>query len=270
MHARLSLQEVTSTRRLHAPDESRMKLPSAPVVRGMSLNHPTVAADLVWIWSLVYLGRQDEARRQPRYLDEYARTIHELDPYFYPVYQWFAAAYLQSARPVEHRHLERIEAFLRRGFDYFPNDYQLPYTAGIKYIGYSRDRAPEVRLREIESAIELLQIASQKPGAPEDLLMTIGWLYERKRQLEAQISGDSAPTDDEVRRRQVDFFENMYYQVDDPRTRRRIRRILEDHGADEELLEKTRRHRKTLQRHHSTSFSYLPVGLWTVLDSEHH
>ena len=267
MFARLQHQTEDTQRRVQTSDESRLRLPSARLLRVVFGGFDPLAADIVWIWSLVYYGEQRSQNHDPRYLEEYARTIAELDPYFHPVYRWFSATYIRTNHPPSHEDIELVNQFLERGMRYFPTDYRLPQTAGLNYIGYSSDRSPRIRLREIAKAIEYLQRASQYEGALDTLPFTVAWLYQRKREIERQIEGDgeSESSSRASKTRQAEFFTDMYYLVDSESARRRIRKKLSRLGREEAILERGTRYRQTLKREHSHTFSYVPLNLWTLV-----
>lgn len=268
MFSHLEHRTHDALRSVYASTESQRRLPSEGALRVLFGGFETLAADVVWIWSLVYYGEKRAQSRNPAYLEDYARTIVALDPYFHPVYRWFSTTYINSHHPPSHEDLERVERFLERGTEYFPDDHRLLKTAGLNYIGYSSDRPPDVRLEEVERAIELLERAAQHEGAPDNLPFTVAWLYQRKRQLERRLAGESDSTREETEgpaSEQVEFFTNMYYLVDSASARQRIRSKLEQFGQGDVLLERGARYRRQLKDEHRRRFPYLPIGLWTTV-----
>ncbi len=262
-----SHQTAYAAQQQHLPDETQNRLPSADVLRGVSLNFETLAADVAWIWSLVYYGKHLSGTARPAYLEHSAETIADLDPRFYEVYPWFSAIYIRTQHPPSHEELDTVNNFLERGMEIFPTDYRLPREAGLNYIGYSEDRTDEQRIEELTRGIEYLQRASKMEGAPADLPLTVSWMYQRRRQLR---SGKDGPPSSEQRREvgpeQVEFLTEMYYLVDDAGVRRAIEYKLSNSPRGQKMLARyDRRYDQRLRRQHSESFSYLPLSIWAAV-----
>lgn len=264
------LGRIEQTARLDLRTEHEAAaLPPPDLIRGALLNFDTLGADLVWIHTVLYFGHQRSRRHHPARLDEYASTIADLDPYFFPVYRWFSHSYLSTRYPPPPEALARVNDFLERGMKRFPADYRLPKTAGLNYIGYPTDtRSTRQRLREIDRAIDYLEKASKFEDAPESLALTVANLYQRQRQLRTTLRGDvtGGTRAEGLTGKQVDFFVDMYFTVDSGDTREEIRRILDrTEGGRRALLERGRRYDDHLERERSRRSSYLPLGLWTMV-----
>lgn len=271
--ARQAHDRQIERRQTQTSTEAKYSLPSTGALRTAFLGFETTAADLIWIWSLINYGKHGSKQQKARYVKDAARRIADLDPHFLPVYEWFATSYINANFPPSHKVLDEATAFIDRGLQTFPTSYRLAYTAGMNYIGYSRDRPPEVRLEEVETAIDYLQRASKLPGSPERLAFTIAWLYQRKRQLLAEIEGTTGGAGTNAKKakaalsqKELEFLTDMYFLVESEKTRDRIARMLKEHDVGEQsVVERGRKYTRTLQRKHLAERAYLPVDLWTTL-----
>ncbi|MFB6350213.1 MAG: hypothetical protein ABEK29_00265 [Bradymonadaceae bacterium] len=252
------------------PARVEHQLPDADLLRAVFLNFETLSADLAWIWSVVYWGRQKAQNNPPKYLRENAHIIADLDPQFYPIYTWFDTTYLRSRHSPSHQEVETVNAFLERGMEQFPTEYRLPYMAGMNYIGHAPYRSDKQYVKELSKGIDYLKRASRLSGAPSNLPLTVSWMYQRRRQLRSELPGaDVAPSSGSVGRRQVEFLAEMYYQLDDGRARRKIRRTLVNTPYGRKLLSKNRRHyNRTLNRKRHAEYAYLQLVLWSLLTTD--
>jgi hypothetical protein len=259
--------ETVRAHQLRLPTRIEHQLPSAGTIRAALLDFETLGADLAWIWSIVYWGEHRSNIAPPKYLEDNAETVVELDPKFYPIYDWFSTTHIKAHLPPSHEDIEQVNAFLERGMEHFPTDYRLPYTAGLNQIGYSEHRTDRERLEELSRGIEYLQRASRLSGAPPNLPLTVSWMYQRRRQVRAQLEGHSeASTDGSVSRQKVEFLAEMYYGIDDPGTRRSIRRILSQSDRGQKLLANyQQQYQRTLKRERLAHFPYLPLETWSAV-----
>lgn len=258
------IQAEQSQLRAHTDLHSEVELPSTDILQAGFLNFEEFAADLIWIQALQYFGQQERAERTPVSLDEYAKTVAGLDPYFYEIYPWFVATYRGSRFPITADDIRTMNRFLDQGIERFPNRWRLPYKAGMNYIGYSQNRTPSGRLGEVESAIDYLQKASSLPGASSNIPMTISWLYERRRQLRAQLeeSGEQA-TDTMTTDSQIEYLTDVYFLVEDPSTRRHIRASLaESPEGRRALKQRIQDYSKQFDSSRVRGWTYLPDRVW--------
>jgi len=183
----------------------------------------------------------------------------------FDVYLWFSATYLKATHPPTAEDIETVNSFLDRGMEHFPTNYRLPYEAGLNYIGYSKHRTREQRIRELTRGIEYLQRAARLEGAPDRLPLTVSWMYQRRRQLESGEPGTTM-ADAAVGRRQADFLAEMYFLLDDPSVRHAIERKLTPSPYGKKLLTRYgQRYKQRLERERMEAFPYLSLALWSQL-----
>ncbi|GEM_PF-4375108 len=268
LYAELGHRIQNNRRLAQSGAEVQWKAPSEGVLRSGLLNFDGLAADLTWIGAVAYLGELKIGGGKPRHLHSYAETIAGLDPRFKPVYNWYATAYLNTHYPPTLQKIRKANAFLDRGMEEFPTDYELPMSAGMNYIGYPDHLSKKERLVGYQEAIDYLSKAARLEGSPPHLPFTIAWLNQRVRQLREEVEGERVDISEaEQRQQRIDFFREMYFLVEDEGTRERIRRNLENMGAEEALLQRTQEYTQTLRRRQLETNAYLPTDLWIAVNA---
>ena len=244
--------------------------PSVQVVQAGVLNYDTLAADLLWLQALQYSVTHKNAENAPILLTEHAHAIADLDPQFYSVYNWFAATYLATSWPVSYSDLETINNFVERGVRAFPQDAELPYSAALNYIGYSWDREPIVRLKEVNRALEFLKVTASRPNPPDGTVPITLWFLRRRSSLRDQLaSKDSADT--EFSRSTADNSlppsVAIYFLTADSRIRDTLEQQLSDGAEEVQLFERLSDLREDFRSAHASRRSYLPSGLWSAIEA---
>ena len=265
LYAQLDLENNVLEQRPHTVAQE-YDLPPSSVLKATSLNYRALAADLVWIRALIYFGETWGARRHhPKFLRDYATTVADLDPRFYPVYEWFAATYSNSKYPLTGKDLETINAFLERGMRQYPKDWQLPYSAALNYIGHSAKASRERKLREASRAIEYLKRAAMLEGAPDTIPATLAWFYNRRERLR---QGKSAlgPSSGTISEEESNLYARLYLLSDDPSRRRHLEQLLgASPTARKNVLEQVERYRNSFEKRYVDHYPYLSEPLWTAV-----
>lgn len=267
LHGHLAFRSSVDRQATQLPVDSQVGLPPANLLRSAFLGFDTLATDLAWIWSLAYYGEHRSDAVRPKFLEHNAKTIADLDPYFFEVYEWFSASYIRSRHPPTHEDIEKVNAFLERGMEYFPTNYHLPYDAGLNYVGYARFRTDRQRIDELTSAIRYLQRASRLEGAPDILPLTVAWMYQRRRQIRAKLKGESASRQRPgMSTQQIEFLADVYFLLEDKGVRRSIESMLNESEQGRRILSsRGKSYAQRLEEERLSRFSYLPIGLWTAV-----
>lgn len=239
-------------------------LPDAAYTSAILLNNKSLAATLVWLQALLYYGSYrlagTSAKAPPKHLRDYAQLAVELDPSFMSPYDWFISTYLATRKDVSFKDLEHINELLDYAIKLHPQDSALPYQAGLNYIGYSADRAPAERIKELERGIAYLERAAQFADANPLTPSLISYMYRRKAQLEAQLRGE--PSEDD-RQAQLDFTMSMYRVALEPQLREQLRGQLMSMGVPEEILNRQDQAQLgQFKAQYERERSYLPLDLW--------
>lgn len=241
--------------------------PSPSVLKAMSLNYTSFASSIHWVSALIYFGdwKYTKTEALPQHLLDYARTISELDPHFFNVYEWFNATYVASRVPnVSYDDLKLVESFMTQGIERFPLRYELPYTTGLLSLGFSRNRTDAQRLDEYERGIIHLQTCAKLKGCTDTVPFTVAYFYRQKDKYQAQLKLGSQETIEENRQRQIEFNAEIYAQTMDPALRERLADKLKDLGLSQAQVDALDQNRiKRFQRAYNASRTYLPLDLWT-------
>jgi len=244
-------------------DES-LRLPSSGAMTALFAGFETMAADVAWIACAVHYGPMDASDPRPRRIHDNAQVVVELDPYFYDVYGWYSGFTGQTLDPVSLADVEKVNGLLDRGIENFPDDFWLPFDAGMNYLGGVDYENPAEKLRAYECAIEFLEQASRRGGGPEYVPLTVAHLHEEVLQLRENVEADSErESTASYEQQHADFLAEMYYLVDDPGVRNSLEAELKETQAGREALQELgREYADRLRRRHSESFAYLPAPVW--------
>ncbi len=173
------LEARGETRRL---SEESLYIPSATFLRYASLGHQTMVADLMWIRTVQYFGREIEIRRelnQPRDSKERYKFLYplldltvSLDPQFVRAYR-FGGILLTVVK----RYDEAI-ALYAKGYAANPDRWEMPHDLGRLYY---------LDLKDHEKALYWWKIANDLPGRPGYIPRFVPRLYAQTGQKEIAI-----------------------------------------------------------------------------------
>lgn len=151
------------------PEQSSISvfIPEAASVKLLSLGFEQLLADIYWLAFMQYVGDND-ARIKDQYARsyDYANLVTGLDPKFVGAY--FFAAFLIGS---EQKNPARAAEIIERGILANPDEWSLPFIAGINQYLFAHD--------EVKAA-KYYRIASKYPSAPN-------WLERQANILEAKI-----------------------------------------------------------------------------------
>jgi|GEM_PF-4593319 len=234
LHIQTRQQLISSRKNLSFDQRDGYLFPQTHVVRAATLNYTTVAATGMWIQLLVYFGdwRLSKHTTPPYHLMDYAHAIIELDPSFYPVYPWIGATYVNSrleTTGATHKTLLELSEFLISGRRYFPNEYELPYLAGLNFIGYSEGHTKEERLIEYERGADYLEECIQLPECPSVILLTIKQMRKRAEDLKNKLSKQNKSQPQET---DTDLLIKIYQTNSDPKLHKQLASELRKAGLE--------------------------------------
>lgn len=255
-----SASEALVDEREHEP----LRLPSSGAMTALFAGFETMAADVAWIACAVHYGSIDASDPRPERIHVNARIVADLDPFFYDVYGWYSGFTSQTLRPITVEDVETVNAVLDRGIENFPDDFWLPFDAGMNYVGGVEYESAEQKLRAYERAIEYLERASRRGGGPEYVPLTVAHFHEEVLELRDEVEGrGDRASDASYEERHVEFLSEMYYLVDDPGVRESLEAELRETEAGRRAVEEIgREYADRLRRRHSESFDYLPIPVW--------
>ncbi len=161
-------------------------LPPAGALRVASLGFHGMAADVVWLLTIQYIGGHFITDRQLPHLRRLVETVVGLDPHFVEAYT-LGALFLNYSGVRVQVALELLE----RGHRVNPNRWELPHDIARTYY---------LELQDYPKALEWFQVADRIPGRPHYVPRFIARLYaatgRRETALELwEAMRDSATSD---------------------------------------------------------------------------
>lgn len=148
-------------------------IPSAPALRWLSLGHPTLFANLLWLRAVQYMGDPKADQRGWEKLRPLVDVITDLDPHHGYAYQTTGNMLSASGR------LADSNAILEKGTRTNPNRYILPFHRAVNAFMYAGDYVEAGRWFEI---------AARTPGAPPHLREYVLAMYAKGDTAEAAVS----------------------------------------------------------------------------------
>jgi tetratricopeptide (TPR) repeat protein len=166
-------------------------IPGAPALRWLSLGHPTLAANLLWLKAVQYIGDPRANERGWDKLYPLVDTITDLDPR--NGYAYYVAGTLLSpmGRVVE------SNAILEKGTRARPDLYILPYSRAFNAFYYDDDWT---------SAGRFAEISARTPGAPAHVRQNVLAYYVKGQRADAAVA----------------FLEQTLSEARDPETRKSV------------------------------------------------
>lgn len=243
--------------------EDTFVIAPASTLEVSTLNYRAFAATMMWVRALIYFGewRYSGTLRPAQHLESYASAIVDLDPQFYPAYEWYNTTSINALQQVGHEDLLRTARFMDRGIEQFPNDGELPFRVGMNFMGYSKGREPAERIKELDLGVAYLKKAVRLGGVPSHIPLTISAMQERRDALQAQQSG-AAPS----KQSNIDFYLFALANTDDSTQRSRLITQLRELGVPQRDIDaRVNESAERLELELEGQRAYLPVDLWMVL-----
>jgi hypothetical protein len=164
-------------------------VPSAGTLRWLSLGHPTLAANLVWLKAVQYMGDPAADARGWGKLRPLVDVLTDLDPRHGYAYQTTGIMLSSAGQLADSNYI------LEKGTRNVPNRYILPFHRAVNAFMYAEDYAEAGRWFEV---------AAKTPGAPSRLRQNVLAMYVKGDTAEAAISFlgqlQAEAEDDESRR----------------------------------------------------------------------
>jgi hypothetical protein len=172
--------------RLDKVEERVWSLPPPAALRVASLGFREMAADVVWLLTVQYIGGHFITDRQFPHLRRLVDTVVDLDPHFVEAYT-LGALFLNYAGG----HAQDALDLLQRGYRANPARWELPHDIARTYY---------LELKDYPKALEWFTITDHIPGRPHYVPRFIARLYgatgHRETALELwQAMRDSATSD---------------------------------------------------------------------------
>jgi len=145
--------------------EEWLFLPNAAQFKPMLLGFHGVAADLLWIQIVQYVGAHWQTDKQYPRLSQALELATSLDPHFLEPYRWGGVYLLYLSRQPE-----AAVSLLEKGAAANPGRWELPHDLGRYYYLEARDHAQALRWWEQAATL---------PGSPDYLARFVARLYAK-------------------------------------------------------------------------------------------
>jgi tetratricopeptide (TPR) repeat protein len=166
-------------------------VPSPRLARWLSLGHPTLLANLLWLRAVQYIGEPEGDARGWDKLLPLLDTITDLDPGHGYAYQVGGVVLGSVGRTAE------SNAILEKGTRNVPDRYILPYLRAFNAFYYDDDWAAAGRFAEI---------SARTPGAPPHVRQNVLTYYVKGKRADAAVA----------------FLEQSLAETKDPDTRKAV------------------------------------------------
>jgi tetratricopeptide (TPR) repeat protein len=183
------LSDRFDARRRAAPRDRILYLPRGDSLQYMSLGYRGIAADMVWMRGVLYLGgklRHEDTNYE--WLSRLYEVTSDLDPHWTVPYR--AGAMLLSALPQDD---ERALALLRRGIERNPDNWNIPYVAAQLHLLRGQTK-------EALKYLRLIDRLPDRPGFIPGLIMALQAEGNDHRSALRTAATGLSDTDDRVYR----------------------------------------------------------------------
>ena len=156
----------------YEPATPVMWLQAGPAMQRAALGYDALVADIYWMRSVVYFGRQHMSDAKDKNYDLLYPMLHlvtTLDPKFSVAYR-FGAFFLSEKAPDGPDRPDLGVELLKRGMEADPNRWDYPHDIGFTYFWNYRDH---------ETAAKWFDFAGNLPGAPVWLKATAAAALQR-------------------------------------------------------------------------------------------
>lgn len=198
----------------HRPPELKkaelLYLPKGEYLKTIVLGYRQVAADLIWIKALQFLGERYQTNEAYTWAYHAVDVLTDLDPDFQVAYQATGTILGVWAR-MPHESIE----ILTKGMKHQPESWLLPFFVGYNYY---------YELQDPENAAKYFRIASHLPGAPPYLA-----------QLAARMTVEAGDPD-----AALEFLVRLHRQIQDDRLKESLEQRMKEVIVERDirLLEK--------------------------------
>ena len=155
------------------PGEERLFLPDAKYLKPMLIGFHGVAADLLWIRTVQYVGTHLETDRKFPQLAKALNLATSLDPHFLEPYRFGGLYLLYLARQPQ-----AAVSLLEKGAAANPGRWELPHDLGRYYYLEAHDYA---------RSLEWWERAATLPGRPDYLPRFVARLYAKTGHRETAL-----------------------------------------------------------------------------------
>ncbi len=208
-----SLRQAKIQRTLVPQQMDSFYMPPQQVLRLTSLGYTRLAADLLWVKTLVYFGEEMNGPKRQTWLAGHVWRVVGLDPSFELAYSWAGAAMMYGGRIIDNETVRLSNEFYREAMRRFPGNWRYPAALAFNLVYEYKAENEEEAARNREEAIRLFEAASRMEGAPEYLrvlaLSEMGKAGMDQLAVEYLREAYAAATDEQERKRLLSRMEKL-------------------------------------------------------------
>ncbi len=167
--------------------EDLVYLPSANALRAVSLGHRELAADLIFLRTVVFFGSALVTTKNYSWLDQHLDTVVDLDPAFRSAYLFGSRATMYNGKEITRRSIESSNHFLEAGLKRFPNDWEFAFSLGCNYLFEMHSDDPHQKEVWRRIGGRWIRHAAISGGGPSWLPNLAAKLMSEEGQVEASI-----------------------------------------------------------------------------------
>lgn len=232
-------------------EDDALYLPSAGAIRVLSLGHVELAADLVYLRTIVYFGTSVVTNKKFDALSPLFDTIIALDPHWKRPYRWAGVATMYNGLPITPAMVRESTRYLKAGIAQFPDDWELPFMVGSNDLFELHPTDPREKKKLVEEGAAYIERAALVGGAPSWMPLLAATILRKDGQQEAAIH----------------HLEQVYYATSDDKTRQEVRNRLLSLKADVDFARADQERADFEARWHK-ELPYAPSGLFVLLDTK--
>lgn len=146
-------------------------LPSPEMLKIISLGHPDLAADVLYLWSIQYYSLFQPHERF-LYLETIYNLITDLDPLYFDAYRIGALIMEIPTGGDQEKLAEAVKRLFDKGLRNLPDNWQLAEAAAWDFY---------IRFKDRRTALHYAEIAARRPGAPSRIKRMVGVWRDKER-----------------------------------------------------------------------------------------
>jgi len=242
---------MASRRRASMPSEDdALYLPTAGAIRVLSLGHVELAADLVYLRTIVYFGTSVVTNKKFDALSPLFDTIIALDPHWKRPYRWAGVATMYNGLTITPAMVHESTRFLKLGIAQFPDDWELPFMVGSNDLFELHPTDPREKQKLTEEGAAYIERAALVGGAPSWMPLLAATILRKDGQEQAAIH----------------HLEQVYYATSDDKTREEVRNRLLSLKANVDFA-RAEQQRADFEAQWHAELPYAPSGLFILLET---
>jgi hypothetical protein len=114
--------------------KERYSLPPPALIRALAFGYNELAADILWIRTIIYFTDHLLKDRDLRYLDRHIANIIALDNRFKIIYRYGSAMMMSRGETRTNEDVLSAIDLLKKAHQLFPDDFQFPFSIGAYYM----------------------------------------------------------------------------------------------------------------------------------------